>query len=211
MSIVNKNLCLNLNAHWQPIGFRSVRDAIIDLSGASLHVKPACLALDLNFELDEDGNPMYDKPTYMNAVTWDEWLELPIRDFDYVINTQHKKIRIPTITIASNFKKMPIKNFGDIPSKYDIYIRDGGICQYTGKKIHRSNGTIDHVIPKSKGGSNRWDNLVLCSKDVNTKKGNKSLKESGLKLRSVPRKPDAVPISHLITERNHPSWSIFLK
>lgn len=211
MSIVNRNLCLNLNGNWQPIGYRSVRTAIIDMSGATVQKKPSCLALDLDYELDENGNPIYIRPIRMNAVSWDEWIELPIRDFDDVINTQHKQIRIPTITVASNFKKMPIKKFKNIPSKNDIFIRDGGVCQYTGQKINKSNGTIDHVIPKSKGGQNSWNNLVLCSKDVNLKKSNKSLAECGLKLLTTPKKPVSVPIYKSILEMNHPSWNIFLK
>lgn len=211
MSIINKNICLNLNANWQPIGFRNVKDAIIDLSGASVQTKPTCLALDIDYELDDNGNPIYDKPTYMNPVAWNEWLELPIRSFDLFISTQYRKVRIPTITIAAKFSKMPMKKFGMVPTKGDIYYRDGGICQYTGKKIHKSSSTIDHIIPKSKGGTDSWNNLVLCCKDVNLKKSNKSLKETGLKLINTPKKPESVPIYYLIDELKHPSWNLFLK
>lgn len=211
MSIVNKNICLNLNANWQPIGYRTVKNAIIDLSGASNQGKPSCLALDIEYELDENNNPIYENPTYMNAISWEDWLNLPIRPYDTFISTQHKQIRVPTITIAANFSRMPMKKFGNVPSKGDIYYRDGGICQYSGKKIHRSKSTIDHIIPKSKGGTDSWNNLVLCSKDINLKKSNKSLKETGLKLLNKPIKPESVPIYYMIDELKHPSWNIFLK
>ena len=211
MSIINKNICLNLNSNLQPIGYRTVKDVIIDLAGAAGYEKPACLALDIDYALDENGLPMYNKPTYMNAVDWDTWIELQVRSYDHVINTQHKQIRVPTITIAANYSKMPIKKFSDRPSRHDIYYRDGGICQYTGKKINKLKSTIDHVIPKSRGGQDSWTNLVLCSKDVNLKKSNKLLKECDLKLLNPPTKPKSVPMYYLIEELNHPSWALFLK
>jgi len=48
---------------------------------------------------------------------------------------------------------------------------------------------IDHIIPRSKGGKNTWENLVICSLDVNVKKGNRTPQEAGLRLIKVPKKP----------------------
>ena len=52
----------------------------------------------------------------------------------------------------------------------NLYIRDGGICAYSGEKISESEASIDHVVPVSKGGTNHWNNVVLCRYDLNQKK-----------------------------------------
>ncbi len=65
--------------------------------------------------------------------------------------------------------------------------RDGHACVYCGSK---KNLTIDHIIPKSKGGDNTWKNLVTCCSPCNLKKGDKSLEEIGMKLIKKPTEPN---------------------
>lgn len=77
------------------------------------------------------------------------------------------------------FKKVPI-------SRNNIYKRDGNSCMYCGSL---NDLTLDHVIPKSKGGGNDWDNLVTCCKKCNIKKDNLTPKEAGMKLRFKPYRP----------------------
>jgi hypothetical protein len=86
-TIANKLICLNLNSNWQPIGFKTVKDAIIDLCGAEVDGKPSSLALDIDYEMNENGEPNLSVPTTMNPVSWTEWLKLPIRPWDLVINS----------------------------------------------------------------------------------------------------------------------------
>ena len=56
--IENKLICLNLNASWQPVGFKTVKDAIVDLCGCDTHGKPATLALDIDYNIDDNGDPI---------------------------------------------------------------------------------------------------------------------------------------------------------
>lgn len=70
------------------------------------------------------------------------------------------------------------------PTRKNLYVRDRGTCQYCGDKLTYEGSTLDHVLPKSKGGLDLWENLVLCCAPCNYKKGNKLLSESGLQLRS---------------------------
>jgi 5-methylcytosine-specific restriction endonuclease McrA len=65
-------------------------------------------------------------------------------------------------------------------NKRNIFIRDKYECVYCGSK---HNLTLDHIIPKSRGGKDSWDNLVTCCSNCNSKKGDKPLDKSGLKLR----------------------------
>lgn len=209
-TVANKLICLNLNANWQPVGFKTVKDAIIDLCGSESGGKPTSLALDIDYELDGNGEPTLSEPKSLNPVSWTEWMKLPVRPWDLVIRSAHMSIRVPTVIIAINFNKMPVKSFRGKPSKDAIYTRDNGMCQYTGKKIDRNSATVDHVIPRSKGGLDTWTNLVLCSKDVNSKKGNRLNADVGLRLIKQPSVPQPVPVSAMIREAKHIDWMPFL-
>ena len=102
------------------------------------------------------------------------------------------KIPMPTIVrfkkgVFLGAIKVPPKN--QKPNRKNIFIRDKGKCQYCNKNLSYNSSTIDHVIPRSKGGSSMWNNLVLCCGPCNIKKGNGAPSEVGLSLRSQPRKP----------------------
>ena len=208
-SVVNKAICLNLNANWQPVGFKTVKDAIIDLCGSDNN-KPTSLALDIDYELDANGDPIMSEAKSMNPVSWSEWMLLPIRSWDLTISSVNRIYRVPTVIIATNYSKMPVKYFKGKPSKDAIYNRDNGICQYSGKKVDRHSATVDHIVPRSKGGADSWTNLVLCSKDINSKKGNKTNSEAGLTLLKSPIAPQPIPVYALIKEAKHEDWKHFL-
>jgi len=74
----------------------------------------------------------------------------------------------------------------ETPSRAMIYKRDDNECQYCGS---RKNLTIDHVIPRSKGGMDTWENLVACCSSCNIAKGNKLLKDTDMKLMRKPTQP----------------------
>ena len=209
-TVANKLICLNLNSNWQPIGFKTVKDAIINLCGGNSDGKPNCLALNIDYSLDENGDPILSEPKDMIPVSWVEWITLPIRSWDLTINSPNVKIRVPTVIIATNFNKMPVKYFKGKPSKEGIYNRDQGICQYSGKKIEKSHATIDHIMPRSKGGQHTWTNTVLCSKEINVKKGSRLLNESGFKLLKNPTVPTPIPAYASINEAKHFDWKHFL-
>src|SRR5947207_5640925 len=71
-------------------------------------------------------------------------------------------------------------------------------------------GSLDHVVPRSRGGKDAWENLVWSSKDVNTRKGNRLPHEAGLELLAVPRAPKELPASALIRNAHSiPEWKLF--
>jgi 5-methylcytosine-specific restriction endonuclease McrA len=84
------------------------------------------------------------------------------------------------------------------------------VCQYSGKNLKKSEGNIDHVIPKSKGGADTWDNMVLCSRDVNLRKGNKLNDEVGIKLIKQPKAPRPIYAYEMVREVKHPDWEPFI-
>lgn len=96
------------------------------------------------------------------------------------------KVRFITGIIAARIKKF---SMNAALSKRNLYLRDNGKCQYCNISVSIKTGTIDHVIPKSRGGTHCWENIVLSCARCNQKKGNKLPAEFHLKISSNPRAP----------------------
>ena len=110
----------------------------------------------------------------------------------YKIFTSSGAIPFPTVVRYTGGVLIgKIKNMSRVPkvTKKNIWLRDGGQCQYCEKKISLSDATVDHVVPKSKGGENNWENVTLACSKCNQKKGNKLLENSSLKISRKPFKP----------------------
>ncbi len=207
MSVVHRNLVLQLNSAWQPIKVMSVKAALIAMNSQAVNGL-AAKGLDIDYEQTGPEIWNFDKPISIRDVTFEEWCRLPIRPFDLVIHTPRLVLRCPTVIIAMNFSKMPKRLLR--PTKQGIFERDNFQCQYTGRKLTKSELSIDHIQPVSKGGNNSWVNQVTCDKSLNFKKGNRTNEEAGLKLLKQPRAPLPSPISATITEAKHFSWGPFL-
>ena len=80
-------------------------------------------------------------------------------------------------------------------SRENVYARDAGRCQYCQRKIARPEATYDHVVPRSQGGHTRWENIVIACLPCNQKKGGRTPQQAGMKLRTTPHKPKALPES----------------
>jgi len=191
--LANRCFSLVLNSSWQPIGYKNTIDAISGLYSGKFKA--------LNIEYKD--NEVFS----IDPLAWNQWENLQIRHNDYFISSVTKDIRIPTVIIALNFSKTLYKRT-PLTLK-NIRERDNGICQYSGRKLDPEEGSVDHVLPKSRGGTNSWSNLVFCDKKINFRKGNRTNEEVGLKLIKEPEEPPLMP---LITEIpiKHKDWSIFL-
>ena len=87
-----------------------------------------------------------------------------------------------------------------------IYKRDNNQCVYCGSKKHL---TIDHVLPKSRGGNNTWKNLVTCCLSCNLKKGNRTPDEAGMKMDVKPYEPSI--FSEVVSADIDGIWKNFKK
>ena len=87
------------------------------------------------------------------------------------------------------------------PTKRNLWLRDKGQCQYCSKKITLSNCTVDHVMPKSKGGKHVWNNIVLSCSTCNQKKGSRLLEDTSMSLKSQPRCPAGPEAINLIISK----------
>src|SRR6185503_18062230 len=148
--ILNKAIVLVLNKNWQAINVRTPADAFCQMA------TNVATALEIQGE------------DYIRPVTWEEWITLPIREGDNLVRTARGAIRVPTVIVALNYAKVPKKR--PKLSTRGVRERDGNRCQYTGRALHPDEGSLDHVVPRSRGGENTWENLVWSSKQVNARK-----------------------------------------
>src|SRR4030095_12979646 len=176
--ILNKTIVLVLNPNWQAIHIRTPQEAFCMMA------TNAAAALEIQGE------------NHIRAVTWDAWITLPVRPQDNAVQTVRGAIRVPTVIVAVNYARVPKKR-PKLCAK-TIRERDGNRCQYTGKVLKPEEGSLDHVLPRSRGGKDEWENLVWSDKTVNAHKGNRLPHEAGLKLLSVPRAPKELPVTALI-------------
>ena len=190
--ILNKKIVLVLNRNWQAIYIRTPQEAFCQMA--------TNVATALDIEDDE----------HIRPVKWDEWIMLPVREHDAFVRTARGPIRVPTVIVALNYARVPKKR-PKLCAKA-IRERDGSRCQYTGKLLQPDEGSVDHVVPRSRGGKNSWENLVWSSKDVNARKGNRLPKEAGLKLLALPRAPKELPVTALIRNPHGVAdWRLFVK
>jgi len=97
-------------------------------------------------------------------------------------------------------------------SRRNIFERDENTCQYCKKKCDRSDLTLDHVIPRSRGGTSTWQNIVLACVKCNMRKGDKLPNEINMKLLRKPIKPQwATRVGVKLGRACKPSWERFLE
>ena len=105
-----------------------------------------------------------------------------------------------------NYVVIPFRRMTNMyPTRNLIYKRDRNKCQYCGATKHL---TIDHVIPKSKGGEDTWENLVVACSSCNVKKGDKLLEQTNMKLQRTPRAPVSKVLMDL-ENSNQEEWKEF--
>ena len=96
-------------------------------------------------------------------------------------------------------------------SRRSIFARDNFTCQYCGSQARDL--TIDHIVPKRHGGLMAWENLVACCRKCNTKKGDKMLPHTGMKLMRPPRRPRYVPyisLTKYVSGTKNDIWRTYL-
>ena len=188
----NQNTVLVLNRCWQAINIQSQADAI------SMMYDDTATGLDIRGE------------DYMVPLKWEDWIKLPYDEALPHIKTINLQIRIPKVVVLCNFDRVPTKR-PKFTAK-NVWIRDDGTCQYSGKKLTYKSGNIDHIIPKSRGGRTTWTNCVLAHVDINSKKADRTPEESGLRLIRKPVVPKELPISLTIkNSHNIKEWDVFLR
>ena len=106
-----------------------------------------------------------------------------LAEYDEVVRSQRAVFRIPSVVVLKEYIR-PRKRVAF--TRFNLFLRDEFCCQYCGSK---GDLTFDHVVPRSRGGTTSWENVVAACAPCNLRKGNRSLKQSGLSLRRRPMQP----------------------
>ena len=176
MEKLNKKTILKLNKSWIFIDVGDARSVVTDIFSDA--VTP-CRVFMENGEF-----------SVFEKMSLKDWLKLSPKDDEDYIHTPKGVFVIPKIVICKNYDKVPLKKIV-FPTKRNIWERDGHICQYTGKKLAKSELSIDHIMPKSRGGEDTWENLVTCDRMLNSHKSDRTPEECEpqLELIKKPTKP----------------------
>lgn len=102
---------------------------------------------------------------------------------DWKIRSPSTTIDVPAVMVSNTYIK---KKHGVRFSRYNLLLRDGFTCQYCSKKLNTFDLTVDHVIPRARGGTTRWENIVCCCYVCNSIKGHKT----HMRPNNKPIKPD---------------------
>lgn len=106
----------------------------------------------------------------------------------------YKNIKKPKIIRLNRFINYFYKSNKAAFSRLNLYIRDNYTCAYCGQKFNKNKLSIDHIIPKSKGGATNFENCITACIDCNFKKGDKTLKEVGMNLLFKPYIPSPIKL-----------------
>jgi 5-methylcytosine-specific restriction endonuclease McrA len=131
-----------------------------------------------------------------------------VHDSSRLIGSPTFQMRLPTVIrllyyIVRKPRPMPL-------TKKNVLLRDDYACQYCGRRTEHATATVDHVIPRSRGGKSTFENLVCCCGPCNARKKDRLPEEAGMRLVRRPRRPISIP--WLVVRRNTgPSeWSFYL-
>jgi 5-methylcytosine-specific restriction endonuclease McrA len=131
-------------------------------------------------------------------------------EYDHqVIRTVRTEYRAPSVVRLRHHVRRPRPRVK--LSRREVFSRDRHTCQYCGRQAHDL--TLDHVVPRHRGGGHTWDNLVTACKACNHRKGGKTLDEARLRVVRVPFEPRSDLYSlftpYLADERNE-AWRSYL-
>ena len=130
-------------------------------------------------------------------------------EYEEVVRSEKLTLPLPSVIVLKNYV-VPTKT---VPfSRATLFLRDEFTCQYCGYK--GKDLTFDHVVPKSRGGKTRWDNVVAACQTCNLRKAAKTTSQAGFKLKKAPTKPSPEVLLNkgkkFPPSDIHKSWSDFL-
>jgi 5-methylcytosine-specific restriction endonuclease McrA len=132
------------------------------------------------------------------------------REFDDWVRSVNFQIQVPRVIRLLNFDRVPRQTLRF--NRRSLFARDGHRCQYCGKNAPPQQLSMDHVLPRSRGGQTTWENIVCCCVKCNTRKGGRTPKEARMQLLRKPVKPHFNPmLAQKLTNPKYESWRTFVK
>jgi 5-methylcytosine-specific restriction endonuclease McrA len=133
--------------------------------------------------------------------------DLDTEDWIQAVNI---RIQVPRVIRLIDYDRVPraVVKF----SRRNVFFRDGHCCQYCGRKFGTHNLSLDHVLPRSRGGETSWENIVSACLKCNVRKGGRTPKEAGMKLSQRPVRPKRNPLfAHQLSSEKYASWKNFIR
>ena len=189
-NVLNENV-LVLNRLWQAINVCTVERAFVLLYMGHAEVV-----------VEDAGN--------FQTFDFHEWREFSQGHHgEDVVHTVSFKIRVPRVILLLFFDRLPHQEVKF--TRHNIFERDHNMCQYCGKRFDRRELNLDHVIPRDRGGTTTWENIVCACIPCNTRKANRTPTEAGMHLIKKPKRPKWRPFVNVtIATVAHDSWKHFL-
>jgi len=134
----------------------------------------------------------------LGVVNWEKAITLlcagkvkSLSDYDQEVRSPSTSFRVPSVIVFNHNKRNRVKSVRF--SRKNVWVRDEGKCQYCMKQVNSQEFTLDHVTPRTRGGTTVWTNVVTCCYPCNQKKGDKTPQQAGMKLIKPVVKPDSLP------------------
>ncbi|MCL2722870.1 MAG: HNH endonuclease [Polyangiaceae bacterium] len=180
---------LVLNRIFQPVQLTTVKRAFILLYGGAAYA------------VDEDGEE-YD---------FELWRRLPVRHTDDALPIVGNALRVPRVLHLHRYDRAP--KITVRLTRRNLMLRDGHQCQYCGKQPPLRDLNIDHVLPRSRGGADSWENLVTACRYCNLRKGWRTPEEANMRLARKPSRPKWSMTAQLLhaAATKYREWEPFLK
>ena len=144
--------------------------------------------------------------------TWLEMSELratekqPVDDW---VRSVSFEIQVPRVIRLLRYDRIPRHTLRF--NRRNLFARDGHRCQYCGNTPPSQQLSLDHVIPRSRGGDNSWENVVCSCVRCNTRKGGRTPQEARMTLLRQPRKPAQSPLlTNKLQNPKYVTWRAFL-
>lgn len=162
---------LVLNRNWQPVNVATVERALVMLWNESARV------------VDPADYQQYD---------WADWSRLRPAEGELFIQAVRMRLRVPEVITLTSYDRLPSAAVAF--SRRNVFKRDHYTCQFCGVQPGTEELSIDHVIPRSHGGTSTWENCVLACVACNKRKADRTPREAGMQLRRQPIRPTWKPL-----------------
>jgi hypothetical protein len=180
---------LAVNRVFQPVQITTARRAFLLLFGGAAH------AID-------DAGELHDFPS---------WRRQPVREMDDGMPIVGGALRVPRVLHLRRYER--IRRPTVRLTRQNLMLRDAHQCQYCSRRPPLRDLNIDHVVPRSRGGGDTWENLVTACRVCNLRKGWRTPEEAAMRLIRPPSAPRWTASMQLLLGRPHPfkEWEPFLK
>lgn len=189
MSDVLSKPVLVLNRFFSPVQLTTAKRAFVLLYGGAARA------------LDEQGE----------EYEFDQWRHLSVRDDDDCIPIVNGALRVPRVVHLHRYDRTPKVTVR--LTRRNLMFRDSHQCQYCGKQPPLRDLNIDHVLPRSRGGLDTWENLVTACRVCNLRKGWKTPEEANMNLARRPFRPKWSMTAQILlgAAMKYREWEPFLK